>query len=118
NGWRSIIRQIYAAGLVSLDIAGHGSWMLTDAGRLVLRGAERVELRSDLIEPAAARRSKRRDVAATPVAAGDADATLLAALKALRRALAEEQRQPAYIVFSDRTLIELAAKRPISLEAM
>jgi len=46
------------------------------------------------------------------------DAPLLSALKAKRRALAEEARVPAYVVFADRTLIEMAEKRPDTLDAM
>ena len=48
----------------------------------------------------------------------DADATLLAALKGLRAKLAQAQRVPAYVVFSDRTLIELATHRPDTLRVM
>ena len=47
-----------------------------------------------------------------------ADPALLDALKALRRELAREQNVPAYVIFPDRTLIELAAARPRTLEAM
>jgi len=49
---------------------------------------------------------------------GDADAVLLEALKALRTRLAQAQKVPAYVVFSDRTLIELATHRPASSRAM
>ena len=49
---------------------------------------------------------------------GDADAILLEALKALRTRLAQAQKVPAYVVFSDRTLIELATHRPASPRAM
>ena len=48
----------------------------------------------------------------------DEDAPLLSALKAKRRALAEAQRVPAYVVFPDRTLIEMAEARPATLDAM
>ena len=46
------------------------------------------------------------------------NAPLLSALKAQRRALAEQQKVPAYIVFNDKTLIEMAEKRPTSLDEM
>jgi ATP-dependent DNA helicase RecQ len=49
---------------------------------------------------------------------GEADNTLLISLKSLRAKLAQTQRVPAYVVFSDRTLIELATHRPDSLRAM
>jgi len=45
------------------------------------------------------------------------DASLLAALKALRLRLAEERQVPAYVVFSDRTLIDMAERRPRDLDA-
>jgi len=48
----------------------------------------------------------------------DEDAPLLSALKAKRRALAEAAGVPAYIVFADRTLIEMAERRPRSLDDM
>ena len=46
------------------------------------------------------------------------DAPLLSALKAKRRALAETQRVPAYVIFPDRTLIEMAETRPMTLDDM
>ena len=49
---------------------------------------------------------------------GDADAALLEALKALRTRLAQVQKVPAYVVFSDRTLVELATHRPTAPRAM
>ena len=48
----------------------------------------------------------------------DEDAPLLSALKAKRRALAEQQGVPAYVVFPDRTLIEMAERRPANLDQM
>jgi ATP-dependent DNA helicase RecQ len=116
NQWRSILRQIYAVGLTSLDIAEHGSWTLTDRGRRVLRGEERVELRSDVTSQSA--RSSSRKRAAASETLPEADAGLLKALKALRTTLAKAQGQPAYVIFPDRTLIELAARRPTTREQL
>ena len=48
----------------------------------------------------------------------DADAELLAALKALRAAMAKAANQPAYVIFPDRTLIEMAKEKPASLAEM
>ncbi|MCC7272142.1 MAG: RecQ family ATP-dependent DNA helicase, partial [Alphaproteobacteria bacterium] len=113
--WRSIFRQIYAAGLISLDIVQHGRWTVTDAGRRVLRGAERIELRSEILK----RRAKGKAPAAGAAAApSPGDEGLLAALKALRLELARGQGVPAYVVFPDRSLLDMAARRPASLDAM
>src|SRR3546814_9694700 len=50
HAWRSIFRQLYGAGLIDLDIAGHGGWFITDQGRAVLKGQGRVELRVERSE--------------------------------------------------------------------
>ncbi|MGE0715690.1 MAG: DNA helicase RecQ [Alphaproteobacteria bacterium] len=113
--WRSIFRQIYAAGLIQLDIAEHGRWTVTDAGRQVLRGAERIDLRSEILK---ARARGRSASASPPTAPAAGDGALLADLKALRLDLARRQGVPAYVVFPDRTLFDMAARRPGSLDAM
>jgi len=115
--WRSIFRQLSATGLIAQDLMEHGRWRVTDEGRRVLRGEATIELRKD---PPAAAKSSRRDRRAAQASAisNDADAALLAALKALRSKLARAQQVPAYVVFSDRTLIELATHRPGSPGAM
>lgn len=114
NSWRSIFRQLYGAGLIELDIAGHGGWFITDAGRLVLRGQSKVEMRQESLS-AKRDRSRRSGSAMAEAALQPSDQRLLSALKDLRRQLATELQQPAYVIFSDRTLLELAAKRPSSL---
>lgn len=125
NAWRSIFRQIYAAGLISLDIVEHGRWTVTTRGRLVLRGSERVELRHDVLQPATGKRgaggkrgAARADRGEVEAALDAAGTDLLAALKALRRSLAQARDQPAYVVFADRTLIEMAAQRPVTPDAL
>jgi ATP-dependent DNA helicase RecQ len=55
---------------------------------------------------------------ADEVVLGDADQRILTALKTVRSRIAREQQVPAYIVFSDRTLAELALRRPRSLSAL
>jgi len=117
NAWRSILRQIYAAGLISLDIIEHGRWTLTDSGRRVLRGETRIELRTDVLD-ASAGRGRRKRTTPTMATDGDADPALLSALKTLRLTLARAQGVPAYVVFPDRTLMEMAAVRPASLDGM
>ena len=118
NSWRSILRQIYAAGLISLDIVEHGRWTLTEQGHRVLRGDGRVDLRSDIARKATSPRSKKRAAQAAAIDMSGGDGDLLKALKALRQTLAKAQRQPAYVIFPDRTLLELAAKRPATTNEM
>ncbi len=111
--WRSILRQLYAAGLVTQDLAEFGAWRLTEDGANVLRGKARIDIRLDALR-------SRQKKAKTPAAQlpADYDSELLAELKKLRRELAADQGIPAYAVFPDRTLMELAARRPLSLDEM
>jgi ATP-dependent DNA helicase RecQ len=114
--WRSIFRQLSAAGVIQQDFLEHGRWIVTEAGWQVLKGGQRIELRKEMAAAKVSRREKR--TAAASVVTGEADNALLTALKGLRAKLAQTQRVPAYVVFSDRTLIELATHRPNSLGAL
>jgi ATP-dependent DNA helicase RecQ len=113
--WRSLLRQIYAAGLVSLDLSSYGRWTITPRGDAVLRGQERIELRSDVLMKPRERRRARRPAEAQAVVPGDDP--LLLALKGLRTRLAKQEGVPAYVIFSDRSLIDMAAKRPTTRSA-
>ncbi|MFN3641579.1 MAG: DNA helicase RecQ [Gemmobacter sp.] len=110
SAWGGIFRQMLGRDLIRPDPERHGALRLTEAARPVLRGEAAVELRRDAA--AAAARPEARALVS------DEDAWLLAALKARRRELAEAQRVPAYVVFADRTLIEMAERRPVTLDAM
>ncbi len=114
NEWRSIFRQLYAAGILAQDIARFGSWKVTEAGRAVLRGRAPLSLRKDAVRP----RQERRSRTTADAPAGGADAGLLEALKKKRFALARAQGVPAYVVFPDRTLIDMARLQPRDLDAM
>jgi len=112
NEWRSLFRQVYAAGLINLELAEFGRWTITDQGVAVLKGQATVELRSDVLRPR--ERRKRRTSAAMDSVAAGGDA-LLQDLKTLRTRLAKEESVPAYVIFSDRTLIDMANRRPTNL---
>ena len=111
--WRSIFRQLYAAGIIAMDIGGYGRWSVTERGRAVLKGTERLDLRQDALVPAGSRR--RRITVAT---AGEGDPILLDALKKRRTGLAREQGVPAYVILPDRSLMEMAQQRPTTAAAM
>jgi ATP-dependent DNA helicase RecQ len=113
--WRSLLRQIYAAGLIGLELAEYGRWTLTDKGVAVLKGQERIELRSDVLMKPAERRRRRGRMEAESVV--PSDDPLLLDLKGLRTRLAKEEGVPAYVIFSDRSLIDMAAKRPTTVRA-
>jgi len=99
--------------LVRPDAERYGAFRMTENARPILRDEETIELRRDTIRHA---KTTRRP--AVKALVSDEDAPLLSALKAKRRALAEEARAPAYIIFNDRTLIEMAEVRPMTLDDM
>jgi ATP-dependent DNA helicase RecQ len=111
--WGAVFRQMLGRDLVRPDPDRHGALRMTEAARPILRGEASVTLRRDTVEAARAGAS-----APARTQVGEEDAGLLAALKARRRALAEAQNVPAYVVFPDRTLIEMAERRPANLDQM
>jgi ATP-dependent DNA helicase RecQ len=115
NEWRSIFRQLHAAGILEQDMAHYGRWTITEAGRAVLKGKATLALRKDLIETRKGRRARAAAAAPEPK---DMDAGLFDALKKRRFALAREQGVPAYVVFADRTLIDMARLKPRTRDAL
>ena len=108
--WTVVFRQMMGQDLVRPDPERHGGLRMTDAARPILRGEASITLRKDTMKPS------RRPAAKTLV--NDEDAPLLSALKAKRRGLAEAAQVPAYVIFTDRTLIEMAETRPNSMDDM
>ena len=109
--WRVIFRQISGLGLISQDMADDGRWIVTDEGRRVLKGDAPIELRAD--EPAQrGERAARREELKRAMNARDVDKDVLAALKALRLELARAQGIAAFMIFADRTLIDMATRQP------
>ena len=114
NEWRSMIRQMVATGFLQIDIAGYGGLGITDKGRALLRGEGSFLYREDrLIAPSPTRKTRERTGTAEPEQSLDGDETaLLSTLKALRLELARERGVPAYVVFPDRALVDMARRRP------
>jgi ATP-dependent DNA helicase RecQ len=120
--WRRVLRQLVVLGLLEPDPDGHGGLRTTPAARTVLKGERTVELRR-ASAIALAPRSRRKAAAkareafgAAPPSAGES--ALFDALKAWRRETALAQGVPAYVVFHDRTLAEIARLKPASIAAL
>ncbi|RRH87451.1 DNA helicase RecQ [Mesorhizobium tamadayense] len=114
--WLSLIRQLVAGGFLMPDPDGYGSLAISESGRAIGRGEIAFEYRIETRHRSL--RNKARSAQGEAAAgAEDLDGGLLAALKALRLRLAKERQVPAYVVFSDRTLIDMAGRRPRDLDA-
>ena len=104
---QSAVRQLYASHFVEVDIEGHGALKLTQKASGVLNGQETVAL--DLNRHKVVAKPKKRKTFTLPE---NVDQALLAILKQYRLDLAKERGVPAYIVFTDASLIDMAEKRP------
>ena len=109
--WQAVFRQMMGHDLVRPDPERHGALRMTQGARPILRGEESIPLRRDTLVAKSRRPAARALVS-------DEDAPLLSALKAKRRALAEAARVPAYVVFPDRTLIDMATRKPQTLDLL
>ncbi len=112
--WRSILRQMVAAGFLRTDAEAYGALKVTARGEALGAGAEGFRYRRDAL-PAAAR--AERPARPPEEELGPAEAALFDALRALRSELARARGVPAYLVFADRTLREMAREAPRTREA-
>ena len=118
GGWLSVIRQLVAQGYLLPDPDGHGGLVLAASAGEVLRDGRTLHFRKD--PPRQRGRDGKPGRKQTDgVAALDAAAQAVwAALRAWRLDEARRQELPPYVIFHDATLIEVARRRPASLDAL
>ena len=109
--WQAVFRQMMGHDLVRPDPNKHGALRIMESALDILSDKKSITLRMDTIKTA---KSNHR----IKMLVSEEDAPLLSALKAKRRGLAETAGVPAYIIFNDKTLVEMAQKRPINLDEM
>ena len=110
HAWKSVFRQLAAAGLVHVDMAEHGALQLTEAAREVLKGQRTVQLR----RPVKRKSTPSRSSSAVVSDLSPADEALFQLLRKWRADTAREQAVPAYVILHDKTLRDLAEVRPVS----
>ena len=114
--WRSVLRQLMVRGVLVADVERFGALRLEADARALLRGETSLFLREDI---AVARTPKRKAASASvEVPLDDEDQALWERLRAVRKRLADADGVPPYVIFHDRTLKEMASRRPTSLSAM
>jgi ATP-dependent DNA helicase RecQ len=115
--WRSVIRQLVAAGLILPDAAQYGAFRLAESARPLLRGETTITLRAPRAALPRARGGRGAERTDGPPA-GSPQARRLDALRAWRRRTAQAQNVPAYVIFQDSTLFALVEGQPDSLDAL
>ncbi len=108
--WGSIIRYLVHKGYLHQDISNYSILALTESARPVLRGEQRVMM------PAPRHETLTKTAARNAETIEPGDQELYEKLKRVRKELADQAEVPAFIIFSDRTLVDIAAKKPRSSE--
>ena len=112
--WRGVVRQLLAQGLLAVH-GDYGTLSLTDASADVLRGERQVPLRREPERPARSAKAAKSGKGKPPVELPEEAMPVFERLRAWRAATAKEQGVPAYVIFHDATLREIALKRPATL---
>jgi ATP-dependent DNA helicase RecQ len=116
--WRSIFRQLLAAGLLETDAEGYGTLRLSSASRAVLSGGQQVKLREDARPERSTRRRRDSKLITGEKSSGGSlgieayEQSTWDALRALRTKLAKQQGVPPYVVFHDATLLSMLRAMP------
>ncbi|SAK76424.1 ATP-dependent DNA helicase RecQ [Caballeronia catudaia] len=115
--WRAVFRQLVAFGYLAVDHDGFGALVLTDASKPVLKGEEHVTLRK-YVKPTRARQSSSRaGERADPTAGMSArEKARWERLRAWRAETAKSDGVPAYVIFHDATLAEIARSDPDTID--
>lgn len=113
QAWRSVLRQLLAHGLLVVDQEGYGTLALTEDSRAVLKGERTLMLRREAERTA--KSSTPKSKAALPDLPSGAQ-RIFEALRRWRSEIARSHGVPAYVIFNDATLREIALTRPDSLE--
>ncbi|MBT2454297.1 DNA helicase RecQ [Streptomyces sp. ISL-86] len=119
--WRGVVRQLLALGLLAVE-GEYGTLVLTDASGEVLGSRRTILMRKETAAAAGPARKEARSRsgkgARVPVDLPAAATPVFEALRAWRAATAREQGVPAYVVFHDATLREIATRLPATVEEL
>ncbi|MGJ9417284.1 DNA helicase RecQ [Massilia sp. CMS3.1] len=115
--WRAIVRQTIALGLITVDHESYSSLKLTDAARPVLKGGQKVQLRQ-YQKPVKPKRAFTPSKGYEETELSTSEQAIFDRLRSWRMGSAREHGVPAYVVFQDATLREIAKVKPTSLDQL
>ncbi|TGE16446.1 DNA helicase RecQ [Hymenobacter elongatus] len=116
--WYSYIHQMLNDGLLYIAYEEGYSLKITEVGKLVLQGQRQLPMKKFQPAEKAEKQPRGKKAASAASAPTDAAGQLFERLRQLRKRLADEQNVPPYVIFTDTTLQEMAAERPVSRTAM
>ncbi|MDH5425544.1 MAG: DNA helicase RecQ [Gammaproteobacteria bacterium] len=112
NEWKGIYRQLIAMGYININFEQFGALVLTDKARPLLRGEIELKLRKPT------KKSSNKSETKQKSALRDIDQELFEALRACRYSLSQAESVPPYVIFHDKTLIEMTKMRPLMLSEL
>ena len=118
TAWRGVLRQLLAQGLLTVDNEGYGTLALTEGSRAVLRGEHQLMLRRESEKKGRASKTGSGRAKAAAVDLPPELQPLFEALRAWRGEVAKSHGVPAYVIFHDATLREIALAQPETLDAL
>lgn len=116
--WQGIFRQLVAMNLLKVDMEGYGGLKITDAGRKFLQSKDKILMRKIVKKTKAKKAEVVKNKNKIFSLDGDSENNLFDKLKAKRLEIAKAQNLPPYIVFHDKTLIEMVKTLPKNLNEM
>lgn len=115
--WQSLIRQLVARGFLYVDMDAHGGLKITPLGIDFLNTKPALQIRLDP-KTTGGSSSSTTKTDPTNLLKNETDQELFADLKALRMTIAKENSVPPYVVFHDKTLIDMIIQKPTNLNEM
>ena len=112
--WQSIIRQLFSSGHINIDIENYGALKILKTGNDILFNAYKFERRKEVLSPKL--NTVKDNITLSDI--NEDDETLYNKLKELRLEYAKKLKLPAYVIFPDKTLIEMAKYKPTSSEEL
>lgn len=109
TAWQGVIRQLASMNLLWVDMDNHSAIKITAQGEAFLKNKDSIALR---LEEKKSRRVRGKSVANDVVFETESDRELLKALKHLRMSIAKENNLPPYVIFHDKTLIDMVMMKP------
>jgi len=117
SDWKSVFRQLMAAGYLSAQMERYGGYVLTEAGYAFLKNRENILFRKDTLSGTKKQTPTSRIEQETYLETEN-EKNLFENLRSLRARIAKDNEIPAYVVFHDKTLYEIVYQLPESLEKM
>jgi ATP-dependent DNA helicase RecQ len=118
NAWRGVLRQLLAQSLLSVDHEGFGTLALTDGSRAVLKGEHTLMFRRETEKKARGGRSSSPRAKQAAIVLPPEAQPRFESLRAWRAEVARSHGVPAYVIFHDATLREIALKPPQDMEEL